>query len=812
MTRYGGKTNLNSSGLGYCPLTVNVLANPGYGIKLVGGSPNPKNHDQWSYPTSMYVNEFTYECGLPSRDQRPGRWHAFLKGQGEFTINSITNVTRGPTVSSSPGRYICNSTGENTITFETTATGNQVFSNAFRILNTNADGVNYLRDFEIIHEDDLQYRGLRLWHPDLIAKVRKNNPRVWRNMNWSNAHGGWPCMPMQWSQRPRGRGAPYYADHFNNEAIFYLPTSYDASALYFNIPGWIDEPFATFVTVWPRAGTTGDQIVINGAAGLPIKRASFGNLSGGDLPGLGHYVALCRDTVAGGFICYSAKDDQAATGTLQPKLNQIASGCCGVEDTVAFCNEAGVDLWWCFHAHQLDMGPNGPAPIVRDTLIYIDQNLDPDLEAWIEPSNEMWNTNYMATLWAYQREAVRHPELAAAGNYIQPGWNQWMGRVTSQLGQLMEEVCPTRSRFKLTPGVWTASTPTVNQNYQGRFDSSVYVAENGGNTALAAKNFIDQAAPANYMYSARCYTDATPIPHQMARACLEKAIQFRDGTQAQKDAAIAWLLAGIYDSSLGFPDTVWPTKLSWIKKHNDACAAMGIPIVFYEGGHHFPIVATPASVFYETTLRTNPFTTTAGSNVVRVNWPGHGKTVYDPARPTLPTGKFAAYKGNASGDTPGNYTIPTFNGVDAATGEKNVTNVIDADNFEFVFSTSKTATASGVGGGAVSLGNHFRFDNGNGTYSEPTGALFNDFYIAAKMSDQIIPYLANVLADLDALSNASTPSEFNFLGSNSNWGDIEEGLWGVESGQFKAFTAYNNDGIIVDPGPVPTTFTFSIVP
>lgn len=819
MPRYGGRSTLNAYISYFSNGYINAMAwHGGSHPKMVGAAMNPKNHDEWGYLKTNYSGTgwyYQWNAQLPDLTYRPGKNRFYCTGLGSFQVQNAVNIVAGPTVSKSGATYTANSLGENYIEFTMPDRGGGQVGFNINVMSV-PNQTQYMRNFEVIHVDDESIRGTQRWHPHFVSLVRQNNPKAFRTMDWGTPH----CIgPLKWEDRSTVTAAPYYAGFRNMESLYYTATSSAYGKIEVTIPGWGDQDYYQFWISWPRSvykaadplyisrdNADSWQISINGGAYIDV-RGQWGDYFNydADRPQQNEIVMFTRNKELNNFMAN-------ARGTVGSALPVTGGQSVPLEACVELCNLAGVDLWWNIGSSQADCGKDRDiAPYVEQCLLYIDQNLDPDLGRVIEVGNETWNWNQASANYFLQMEGARYPAQKAQNFQCT---NKGFSRATSRVGQKMAAVLgSSRSKYNLTIGRQTAGF--INAQSE-RYTSLNYVAENGSDTNLAAWKFANSSCVANYWGGNRLpqkFKAASAQGHQIFRNFHQKTLDFQTGNPALVDAAIEWFLAGFYQQPDGQANNggTWAESLNWITQSVAQSMVYGLPCICYEGHSHF----TPTdphnadgtlNVFYPTTTLTNPFATVAGSNIVTVTWPNHGKTAYDGTEATSVSGRFAFHKDILLGGL-----VPTFNGVPAMGGEKNILSVIDANTFTFQFSTTATATATGSGGGSVVVGYNYRSADSKGIQTRPKASTFDDLMIAAKDSQNIAKYARIMLAEMDQVANLSMPAEYAMIAADSIWGDMKDGMWSPISGGFVAFSEYNGSGVI-DPGPVLTTFTFSIVP
>ncbi|WP_435140400.1 calcium-binding protein [Pseudopelagicola sp. nBUS_19] len=114
-----------------------------------------------------------------------------------------------------------------------------------------------------------------------------------------------------------------------------------------------------------------------------------------------------------------------------------------MEIMVHLANQIGADPWFCM-PHLADEN------YIQQFAVYVRDNLDPELKAYVEYSNEMWNWDFDQTQWALQEADKRWG--AGAGD---DAWIQFAGMKAGEMGRIWGEVYGDSSESRLVRVVST---------------------------------------------------------------------------------------------------------------------------------------------------------------------------------------------------------------------------------------------------------------------------------------------------------------------------------------------------------------------
>lgn len=134
-----------------------------------------------------------------------------------------------------------------------------------------------------------------------------------------------------------------------------------------------------------------------------------------------------------------------------------------VDVMVALANKAGADPWFTI-PHGAD------ANYIRQFATYVRDNLDPDLVARFEYSNEVWNWSFQQAQWADQQSKN------AWGN-VEGGWMQWYGVKAAEMANIVADV------FGSQTGTRALNVFSTQAGWKGleryALDAPAYVAKGG---------------------------------------------------------------------------------------------------------------------------------------------------------------------------------------------------------------------------------------------------------------------------------------------------------------------------------------------
>jgi hypothetical protein len=236
----------------------------------------------------------------------------------------------------------------------------------------------------------------------------------------------------------------------------------------------------------------------SGATDTPtINVADTGAIPIGIHSGQVPLVNSTRYPVAGRYAClvYNAgMDVWAKIGGDGNDFNYYVNNGVPVEAMLQFCLETGTHPWVCPPKYACDPGSNADGDWMRGMANFWKDNAP----SWMIPRyevtpNELWNgaLGFQPTPWCRLRAAERW----SVDSTLASTMNNWAGMSASVNGQVLDEVYESdRDRYQAILGLATyASNPSASVP---RMESTLYVAEGGGNTP--ASDWITHVGCSNY--------------------------------------------------------------------------------------------------------------------------------------------------------------------------------------------------------------------------------------------------------------------------------------------------------------------------
>lgn len=107
-----------------------------------------------------------------------------------------------------------------------------------------------------------------------------------------------------------------------------------------------------------------------------------------------------------------------------------------VEIMVELANEVGADAWFTL-PHMAD------DDYIRQFASYVRDHLNPDLKAYVEYSNEVWNWQFAQATWAAEQARARW------GEGVGDGWVQFAGLRAAQMAQIWTDVFGSEAEDRL---------------------------------------------------------------------------------------------------------------------------------------------------------------------------------------------------------------------------------------------------------------------------------------------------------------------------------------------------------------------------
>lgn len=243
-----------------------------------------------------------------------------------------------------------------------------------------------------------------------------------------------------------------------------------------------------------------------------------------------------------GIACLRFMDFMQTNGSTQtkwldrPKMADAGYASKGVplELLVDLANRLNTDAWFCM-PHQAD------DDYVKQFALYVKQNLKPELHAWVEYSNEVWNGSFEQNSYA----AKRGQSLKLADKPWEAAW-KFNAYRSMQIFKIWTEVYGSHERF-----VRVLASQAAND----------YVSDQ----ILSFQNAADSAdvlAIAPYV--------SLSVPPTAEDGIAEKAVA-------------SWSLDKVFDH---LNKVALPESAKWIENNKIVADQYGLKLVAYEAGQH----------------------------------------------------------------------------------------------------------------------------------------------------------------------------------------------------------------------------------
>lgn len=251
-----------------------------------------------------------------------------------------------------------------------------------------------------------------------------------------------------------------------------------------------------------------------------------------------------------------------------------------IEVQVALANELSIDPWFNIPHLADDV-------FVRAFANYVKNNLDPNLKAYVEFSNEVWNWQFAQARWADEQALARWGQKDA--------WVQYYALRATQVAQIWSEVFADEAAQRLV-NVISTQTGWIGLE-KAILNAPLWQAESPG-TPIPAEAF-DAYAVTGYFGGVLGVAEYEPLvqgwlSESLEKAQIEAAAAGLTGeaadtyvAQHRNDHASALAAQDVRDGSLsGTPgalldltERVWP-------HHAKVARAYGLDLIVYEGGTH----------------------------------------------------------------------------------------------------------------------------------------------------------------------------------------------------------------------------------
>jgi Ca2+-binding RTX toxin-like protein len=226
-----------------------------------------------------------------------------------------------------------------------------------------------------------------------------------------------------------------------------------------------------------------------------------------------------------------------------------------VELMVALANETGTSPWFNIPHQATD-------DYIAKFAAYVRDNLDPNLKAYVEFSNEVWNSQFPQ----FQYAQAKSNELFGPNPVGGGGWMQWYGVRTAQMSQIWKSTFGSQSSRVVTVASTQAAFRGLEQYI---LETPAWVAQ--GNQP--AKNYIDAYGITGYFGNSL----GDPANAATVRSWLSDP-DGGFGKALQQLTSGGLLSGGVGDSVAGTIDA--------FNYHAGVARQYGKQLVAYEGGQH----------------------------------------------------------------------------------------------------------------------------------------------------------------------------------------------------------------------------------
>lgn len=235
----------------------------------------------------------------------------------------------------------------------------------------------------------------------------------------------------------------------------------------------------------------------------------------------------------------------------RPRLEDATFATNGVpvEVMVDLANEVGADAWFSL-PHMAD------DDYVRQFASYVRDHLNPDLKAYVEYSNEVWNWQFAQATWAMEQARARW------GEDVGDGWVQFAGLRAAQMSQIWTDVFGAEADERLVRVIAT-QTGWLGLE-EGLLQAPSWQAEDSANRPPF--EFFDAYAVTGYF--------------GVGGDVDESSNRILGWLDQGEDYATAQLLEDLRN------DTVASLINRYFPYHADVAEQHGLDLIMYEGGTH----------------------------------------------------------------------------------------------------------------------------------------------------------------------------------------------------------------------------------
>lgn len=215
-----------------------------------------------------------------------------------------------------------------------------------------------------------------------------------------------------------------------------------------------------------------------------------------------------------------------------------------IEVMIELANQTGTDPWFNIPHQATD-------EFIRNFAEIVKEQLDPDLKAHFEFSNEVWN-------WGFEQSQYALEQAQELWGDVNGGWMQWYGMRSAQMAQILDEVYGEQADDRLVKVIATQTSYRGLENYI--LESPEWVAQ--GNPA--PHTFFDAYAITGYfgreLGLSEDYNEISTLMSQDREGAFDLAFQKLDGYLSD--------------------------KLNDIQYQSGVAQEYGLDLVAYEGGTH----------------------------------------------------------------------------------------------------------------------------------------------------------------------------------------------------------------------------------
>lgn len=456
MAHNGGKvqTNLYFSQISGDYLHINHLKHAQlWSFVDNSGSPDPTTLDSNGYPTSISNGGVYTVFYIPAQSAKPGNYVVKWTGGGTIYTGFSHTLVSG-SYSGTNGRFVFTPTGSVDATL-----GSLRIPLGISAITTG------ITDLVCLHEShEAAYDSGEIFNPDTISRLNEPPFGVLRFLDLLHTNSSSVSV---WAHR-KPTGYVFYDGHEMRGSLYKGSTTNSGDAYSLAGSGSLTDKL-TLILRWNASATsTTVTLNYNGTGAKNVKAAHGSTMDTTEKP--------LANTL--GVVVYDAAlDCWLKFGGDGAIFNTCLNNGWPPEVLVALCNKIGAHPW--FNIPYLALDPL--TDYTSSLTSYCSSNLNSGLIPRIEPSNEVWNSIFNATVYGWNRE------LARGGGATDT--HQWYGRALAKVGTAVLAAMPTA---KVICGVQTVSTPS---NSSERLLSTRYVSEGG----VAAKTVTTHIAVAGYI-------------------------------------------------------------------------------------------------------------------------------------------------------------------------------------------------------------------------------------------------------------------------------------------------------------------------